>query len=306
MDKFSQLAFAIGSTVKDLIGVRANYIKITRLNKVITACQIVQFQVDSEGRTIQLDCIGWQDLLYKMRLQDNFDFEDETYGNIIWGLINHWQSQGANYNHGFTQGQVSTTGTASPLNDRDKNIGDAIIEFTEVENGPDIYIDPNKVVNVYDRRGSQRDDIILTYPGNITRMSLLVNGQPMANYQITIGAGTGEDALRTTSEAVAEEGIYGVMQDVGVYNDVDDETTIQLRSDGDLQYSKSPAIILDMELDGNLAPSFGSYNVGDAVYIKMAADLTAFSDANGLVRVEGFDVDVLLEDQENVRLKAAR
>ncbi len=176
LDKIEHYARDSKTNVGDLLKEGVNEIHIWRGNEKVVSGQInySRATIQSDKRIHEVRAIGWLGLLLgdggrNTRSVQTFSATDQ--GAILWALIDHTQTQ-TNGNIGITEGTIEATVDRDRTYPIDKNIGDAIIEMTEVINGLDVEITPDKVFNVYKRIGEDRSYLIFEHPGGIKGLAL--------------------------------------------------------------------------------------------------------------------------------------
>jgi hypothetical protein len=307
LDNISNYCKLINSTIWDLFIVNSSEIRIYRDTKLITAGQICYAypSISGDTRKLKVKAVGWFDLLSYRYTGETKEFSSEDAGDIAWTLINESQQQ-TNGDFGFTEGIIQ------PSKNRDrsysyKNIKDAIVQLSEVIDGFDFEITPDKVFNVYyPKIGTKRDDLVFTYPGNIQNISFERDGTKMSNKVIGIGAGTGINATRSLSEDTTSQSIYQLREKVIQLPDISNQDTLEQHTDSETLIRGAYLDLPDILLDGNIDPKFGEYNVGDEIKIQITEYEEAFEKVKGWWRIEAIDLDIDENNHEDVRLRVMR
>ena len=182
---------------------------------------------------------------------------------------------------GITRGSIQT----SKLRDRNysyKNIGDAIIQLSEVVDGFDFEITHDKKFNVYyPKIGTRRNDITLTYPGGIRELSFERDASELTNRVIAVGSGSGVDAQRVLAVDTNSQLRFGVRERILQLSDVSVSETLQQHADAEIISSRgfldAPSLMLNtVELP------YGNYHIGDEIQV-MAEDNEALEPINVVV-----------------------
>ena len=307
LDNIRDLATTIGLTAEDIFAVNRNELRIMRGDRVMAAGEIQAIvpTIDGDTRRLAVRAVGWLDL-WASRYTDASEVYTATdAGQIAWDLIDDSQSL-TNGDFGITEGEIQ----ASVNRDRTyqyKNIKDAIIQLSEVVNGFDFEFTWDKQFNVYyPNIGSDRPDIVFTYPGNIKRLSFLRDGTDIANKILARGSGFGVDVFQATASDTVSQGIYKLREKFIQFNDVTDADTLQEHADGELLNYAKFYDMPDIVVDGSLAPVFGAYGLGDIVRIYIGEERNIFQVINGSYRIEAMDLSIDDQDQETVRLRLMR
>lgn len=192
LDEIKKLCRKIGVPAFELFAVNQNEIRFKRDGVVLGAGQIVDTtpSITEDVRTIDIKGLGWFDLLGTRYTDVLRRFEQVDAGEIAWTTIDESQ-QKPDGDFGITLGNIQTS-IPHDITYEFKNIKELITQLSEVENGFDFEITWDKVFNVYyPAIGQLRDDIILSYPGNISSLSFNRRGLETANQVIARGAGDG-------------------------------------------------------------------------------------------------------------------
>lgn len=201
------------------------------------------------------------------------------------------------------------TDTASPVQQNDRvrnydlqNVKDGILNLTKLENDNfDFGFDANKVFSTYERKGSDKHNIELVYPQNITSLATSRSAQTLYNKIYTVGAGIGDERIQTDILDEDSGLIYRVRESVQVYNDVSVVATLDAHGYGFLErsknlYDKIAVVVSNNTLDLN------DIETGDAVYVRV--DGSSYVDwVDGMYRITGINLDVSIDIEENVSLE---
>lgn len=306
IDEIKRLAISIGSNVFDIFAVNENEVRLKRNNVVVSAGQIVQATstINTDQRTILINALGWFDLLGTRYTDQLVAFSQVDQGDIAWQLIDATQ-QRDNGDFGITQGNIQT----SILRDRTynfKNIKNAITELSEVQGGFDFEITWDKVFNVYyPGIGTQRDDIAFTYPGNIATLSFDRIGLEMANEVISLGAGSGGDALFAIDDDTTSQAQYGLRQSSIQASDVIEYDNLLTKAQAEISLYSSFLAIPTVTLKNSQSLSFSDYKVGDIIPIK-TNDQDVFGAINDYYKVEVKTLKLGENDEEDVTVGLVR
>lgn len=303
-EKVKQHAITIGITFWDLFKVDVNEIRIMRNQKVISAGQINTVQPDANDKTT-VRASGWFDLLKYRYSSAGASFTGTDAGEIAWNLIDTTQSL-TNGNFGILRGVIQASISRDRTYDVEKNIYDAIVQLSEVIDGFDFEITWDKRFNVYSPGiGIIRDDIIFNYPGNIKRLRMTRDGTAVFNDVTIKGAGFGAEVFAAQAIDTTSGATYGLRQEILNQSDVSVEATLLEKANEELRVRKAPMDLVNITLDGNLSPVFGTYSLGD--YIQVTTDdLSIFGVINGFMRLDGMDLSVDENNTEEVNLRMLR
>jgi hypothetical protein len=250
--------------------------------------------------TVKID--GWFNLFKDRYTSISRLFTSVDAGQIAWTLIS--ESQALTYGTlGITQGTITASQTRTRLYEF-KNIRDALVQLSEVQNGIDFEFTPDKVFNVfYPSMGVDRTELEFTYPGNIKGLSITTDATQLKNYIIARGQGFGEGQMYDVRQDTASQETYGLRQAVVDYSDIPDITTLQNLADEQLSHEKDPIEILQVTLDGNIEPYVGSYWLGDRVMVT----IEGYERYNHIIRtpyrIDEISISIDEFDNESVALK---
>jgi hypothetical protein len=286
----------IGVTIWDIFAVGRNDIVIKKNDTVLSAGQISWARVMEDK--IEVKAEGYSNLLYQRFTDEDVTFSGVDAGQIAWHLIEATQLNG---DLGITEGTIQESV------DRDrtysyKNIGEAIDQLTEVINGFDFEITWDKKLNVYyPKIGQRRDDIILTYPGNVRELSFERDSSQIVNKVYAVGSGSGVDAQRAESVDENSQERFGLRVSILQLSDVSESETLQQHADAEVvayrEFLDAPGLMIKTtELP------YGSYNIGDEITIAVE-DNEAFEPVNGWWRIDGIDLQLDENNAEMVRLR---
>lgn len=306
VDGISNYLNDIGLDISDVFRVNENEIHIYRYDTQEIAGQIGYMNVGLDSQTaISVTAFGWLELFNQRITGILQTYTAEDIGAIMWDLIDTSQNE-ANGNFGITQGTIQTSRDADRTYEY-KNIKDALIQLTEVNNAPDLEFTPTKVFNVYyPKIGTKRDDIVFTYPGNIIEIGFSQDGSKMGNQIIASGSGFGSDRLLSIAGDTSLQQGYGLRQKIVQYPDVSIADTLDSHAEEELRTWSRPFTIPRLRINGNAYPEYGSYDVGDEVVIQSQKYQRLLEPALGYYRIESIAVTIDENDFESVDLELSK
>jgi hypothetical protein len=301
---------SLSTSIEAVFSVNINEIRIYRFDTLMVAGQISYYMAFDEGDDkirVDIQAPGWQ-ALFAARitaLTQNYELVDNwDLGAIMWDLIDQSQLQ-ANGDFGITEGTIQT----SQIGERHyvyKNIGDALVQLSEVIGGPDFEFTASKVFNVYSpKQGIARPDVVFNYPGNFLKPSTQRDGTKMFNRIIASGAGTGTERLLSTAEDLTSQASYKLRELPVNYPDVSVQTTLDDHADEDLRTNVTFLDLPVVKTTGD-DPQLGSYWLGDEVTVRVTKNVEIFGHLAGVWRVEEIDVTIDQNNFEDVAVRVAR
>lgn len=182
-----------------------------------------------------------------------------------------------------------------------QNIKDALMNLTCLEEDNfDFDFSPDRTFNCYDRKGADKMDLEILYPGNIHQMTITRSAANLANKIINIGSGIGDERIEVVTANTISRQTYGTRESVITRNNVQLEQTLLEQGVGDLWDMKDPTDLPKITIrDGSVNPS--NLEVGDTVYVKVEGD-EYLGTVNGVYKVAQLQVSVDLEHVETVNL----
>jgi hypothetical protein len=151
-----------------------------------------------------------------------------------------------------------------------QNIGDAIRQMTQVENGVDVRVDAGtRKLDVYELLGSVREEAIFRLKGensNLTSASRSIDASNMANGLWVVGA-NGSVAGRT--DDLTSQMIYPLMEEQLALNSVSDENILAAYANAELVARRYPTVIHDISPLGYVGKrtplAYVDFDLGDTV-----------------------------------------
>ena len=145
--------------------------------------------------------------------------------------------------------------------------------------------------------------ILFNYPGNVKNFWFPENCARSANTIKGIGAGEGSGMWRAVSTNAAQIST-GYPEFVEFFTDkaIMDDKVLKSRTDSELIRLLPPVTVPTFEINSELEPQFGTYNLGD--YARISVESSRFPDSKTFTsRIIGWDVTPTRGDaQENVSL----
>lgn len=202
------------------------------------------------------------DNCFVSRIDDEDSLNNHYVGCIYSGLDDATGGTGHNY---ATTGYISTREYNYEL----QNVKDAIIDLVEMgEDHFDFEFTPFRVFNTYERKGSDRTDIEILYPGNVQSMTVDRSAADMANKIQEIGSGIGDERLEVIVSDIPSRTLYGTRESVTTQNNVSLEDTLQGLAQGELdvrgKLSQNVSVTIS---DGSI--NAGNIQTGDVLAVKV-------------------------------------
>lgn len=205
-----------------------------------------------------------------------------------------------NVNLGFDTASANQKNTRQ-RNYQLQNIKDALINLTCLEDDNfDFSFSPDRTFNCYERKGADKMDLEILYPGNIHAMTITRSAANLANKIINIGSGIGDERIEVVTANEISRQNYGTRESVITRNNVQIEDTLVEHGIGDLWDRKDPTDLPKITIrDGSVNPS--NIETGDVVYVKVEGD-EYLGTVNGVYKIVQLQVSVDSEHVETVNL----
>lgn len=188
-----------------------------------------------------------------------------------------------------------------------KNLGDAVVELSAVNNGFDFDIlttwnagrtaVDRTFTTWYPKRG-RRTELVLELGTNIEDYSLQVDGGSQAIKVHGIGKGEGPEMLTTSQVDATLLGAYPLVEDVITLKDVSRASTLEDHAAARLTARRLPVTrpsMLNVRLGAQL--QVGSWVVGDEVKLRMS---DGWVDVDSFYKIEGWAVAIDSNGKETV------
>lgn len=242
---------------------------------------------------INVSCVGWFELLNHrfLRYEKSYQTGTQTAGAIALDLLNIANNQkdgpiSINFPDGT--GTVRPTGIVVGTNfdiqirnrlyQKWQNIGQAIVEWSDIENGFDFEITPDtKTMNMYPnsfpgilRRDRPQAQFGYRWgPDNLLEFTRTTEANTLVNSQFS----QGQFNSLALDQNLTSMATYGLFEDVQIINDVSDITVLQAFSDAEVAVKSSPRVIYRILphpflLNSEHIPEpFVDYRLGDHIYV---------------------------------------
>jgi len=274
-------------TVQANIEEGVHEIGVEREGTVAWVGPVLTVDEDDAANTLAIGGEGLMAHLRRMHITDllTFSVSTDDQFDIARALIEHHQNK-ADGDFGIDTSAVTTSGRKRDRTYQRpalKNIYDAIVELSEVDDGFDFNFDPiTRAFDLfYPNRGRRRNDIVFD-----TRNIRQFKRQRDATGQGSELLGKFADELVIFTSQSAALNTYGLTQRVIVHQDVSDVTTaVDHVLDAGRAYRTIPNLIT---LTVNTTdPQLFTYQLGDEVKVTWASK---YDTVNEFQRLIGFDV----------------
>lgn len=208
--------------------------------------------------------------LVTLTLQESLSFVEQDMATIIRGIVQY--AQGAHFDHGKSDltlaVDVDPTGVTLSRTYQfadHQNIDDELMAFTRRRGGVDYTFNPatRTLVVSHPHAGTVREDLTLTWGGNVTRFRLSVDRAQKADQAVVLGPGDGPDREEGGATATPDG---PTLEDVTI---APDGTTV---GELDRAAAERLAVVTHPEvLEVTCVGLIGNLSVGDWVPVTISA-----------------------------------
>lgn len=226
---------------------------------------------------VQVTCLGWSEILFHRLIQPSqapVTYSSVDAGTIAQNLLAFANAQGQTpalapsstfISAGTTTASITRTITYTSL----QNIGQAIQQLSDIENGFDFYITPGtRVMDIYYPRLGVDQTGILLGAGDVSIKGLAqvgrnIDASRMANRTWVVGAHETGFAEDTTSQST-----YIMLEDTYQLTDVTDSTILAAYANAELAVRYLPLVFVEFDVfPAATFRMFRNFNIGDIIYI---------------------------------------
>jgi hypothetical protein len=306
LDAFEDIAAASGTHPLAMLGPYQTDVKFRRLNDSTdnydylfgTHIGTLNTTLNDQENVINVKAFGYLNLLIDRFVTKNYSGEDAM--AIAWDLINTTQSQD-NGDMGITQGPDQIAGFPMTRTYQHQSVKDGVLGLAVI-NGLDVVIDYQKKFNSYMMLGTDySSELQFVYPSsNIKEIIVPRDALPPFNFIKGLGSGIGNETLESDQRDATSELLYGVHEEVPLYNSAADMTTLDQLALAELNLKKSVLEIPQFTVSGEDF-DLRRYHVGDRIGVRI--DQHPFlATVNGTYRIERLDVTVDDTEAETIKI----
>jgi len=297
--QFEKLADSINAEPRTLIYPQKTEVKVSR-NGVLLFGGIISSadsELSEQTQIMQVRADSYIQYFATRYLSKTYTATDRS--AIAWDAINTVQSV-TNGSLGVTQGTLATIFNSDLTSDF-QDVKTIIQRYTYAQPTTyDFEITPNKVFNTYTRLGSDKPEVELVYPQNITSIKVPRNADTLANKVIGLGSGIGQERLQTIQEDNVSQLNFRVKERKVTFNSVLQQQTLIDNTQGVLKQSTGVLVIPDVTVNGREF-DISQNKVGDGINIRIDSS-TYNNDVNGIKRISQMSVKVDENFSEEITL----
>lgn len=225
--------------------------------------------ISSTQPEIRIAGEGYLSRLDRRLIADELIYEDEDQFDIAWDLINYTQSE-ADGALGFTRFSTTPSGVLRTRKFRSwerHNILDALQDLTEVYNGFDIEITPNKEFKHHYPYKGNDDGVVFELGKNIGSIAYDVDATRTVSELHGMGAGGDRNRCIAVVTHTETQTDFGLLQSTEDFSNVRRYDTLVDRTTEALRVRKGVRVLPQITVVTE-DPAFGSFSVGDIVRVR--------------------------------------
>ena len=300
LDKFERRCALINAEPKTILYPASTELKISRNGNLLFGGIIATADsvFDVNSKTLEVTADSYLEYFSKRLLSKTYEGVERS--EIAWDAIDTVQSE--DYGSlGITQGTLVDT-YESVLTADYRDVKSIIQLYTYAQPTTyDFEITPNKVFNTYLHLGSERPEIQLVYPYNITSMKIPRSSDSLYNQIIGLGSGIGEERIQAVVQDIPSKIRYRVRENKVLYNSVVNQDTLIENLEGELVQAINVLELPEITVSGD-AVDLDLVRVGDSVYVR-STNSTYNNDLEGMFRIYEMNITVSSDVSETVSIK---
>ena len=182
-----------------------------------------------------------------------------------------------------------------------QNIKEAIVNLTKMEDDNfDFDFSYDRTFNCYARKGIEKPNVDITYPGNVDSLTIDRSAANLVNKIYHIGTGIGDARLQVDVNNGPSRQQYGTRETIITNSNIDLEGTLLSQAVGELYDRKDPTDLPSVTIkDGSVNPNI--VQVGDSVPITIQSD-SYLGTINDIYRIVKIDLSVSEDDEETMKI----
>jgi hypothetical protein len=231
--------------------------------------------ISMKSGRMTVSSVGWFDKLMHLNIQEKLTFTDLDAGEIATQLLGKALEQDSTVP--VKIGSVELSQLRTITYEAGHNIGQAIMELSELEAGFDWYIDPvTRMLNIVPRLGQDRRSCKWLFLADNSRQSNLddcvedVSGEIVNDIRVK-----GKYATAFDQDGVSKAR-YGVFQEAPSLLDVVDTNILAAYAGAELAYRSEPRITYTLtpkpSTKASVPKLFRDFNIGDTTYLTARRD----------------------------------
>lgn len=299
LTRFETYLESIGITANpyEFMEVGRTDIRVKRNGQYILGANVYQitYMTSDPSVYMQVQCVGYLNFYKTQYVTASFSSTNQE--DILWGLIAACNAKtGGDY--GVTRGTHVGQSVQRDRNYTRKEVALAIQQMSNVIGGCDFSFTPDKKFNTYDKRGSYRKDVVLSYGdgGNIQSFRFSRSIEKVANFIYGIGSGNGDDAIQSTAEDSTSEGYLYRREKILTWNSVTIQDTLDEHTNSALHLIKD-VIELPTITARDGALDLSVVDVGDTIVVDLNVNLS-LQHIDGEYRIQTIECQVDENDCE--------
>lgn len=258
--------------------------------------------LDLAAGTVSFTCVGWFERLMHITLQqETMEFSEMDAGAIAGALLTY--ARGLDPNLPITIGTIESTQLRTITYTLDQNIGQAILDLSNLESGFDFFVDPiTRQLNIYARLGSVLRDLKWTFisdgkseRSNLSNLAENVDGSTLVNLMYARSNTISSDP---TPDFQSQDQ-YGLFMQTDSLSDVNGEDAkfiLNAYTNAEIIYRSQPRVTYTLTPKPNtharVPKLFRDFDIGDTGFLTARRDWYDITDQ----AVRAFGVSLNISD----------
>ena len=297
---FEDFCASIGETPQSILNPYTTDIKVKRNGEYLFGVHVydLQFSGNDDSINVAVKADGFLNLLKDRYVSAEFSSTDAV--DIVHGLITSTQAQDRG-DFGISESLTQATTVDRDRTYERKNVKEAIIELTELVDGNfDFEFDENRALSTYGAIGTDKPDVVLTYPENIKTFTVNRTGINTFNKLTALGSGFGDEQLSSIAFNADSQLVFGVREQIVTYNSVLLQDTLDQHAEGDLDLVKDLLDIPTITVSGATL-DLNEVGIGDRIQVTIE-DHPWINNVDGTYRIEKISCTIDENDAEIITL----
>lgn len=277
-------------------------VRVKRNGSYLFGTQVVDmaYTFGEGGASVVVKCTGFLDLFRDRYITKTYPLTEAT--EIAQDMLD--ESQTVYGDFGVVNGpEQYVTGVQRERNYIDQNIKDALMSLTDLIDGNfDFTFTYDRKFNTYEKQGSYRPGLKLTYPYNIKSITTPKTALNLYNYTIGLGSGFGEETVRSEGGAAQDTDSrlnYGTRMRILSFNSVEDQTVLDQNTAAENAKTKDLLILPKLTVSSEFL-DLNTVWVGDRIPVEVQGHPSL--PLNDIYRIEQLAVTIDENDAEDIGL----
>lgn len=264
-------------------------VRIRRDDTLVWGGYLWTTEVSTDTLMVRCQCEGWFSMFYHRLIDQDKIFEDVEQFDIAWQLLNYTQGL-TDGNLGVTRGPEANSGQVKTKKYRyweRQNVGETINELSEMHDGFDYDIAPNKVFHMYYPQRGALLGFNFEMDVNANNVYVLRDAKELATEVHGIGGGTEKSTCIAVVVDTGARATYKLRQTAEDFGETKHFNTMVKRATRKLNNHKAPTrqpqigVVLT-------PPDLFDFNIGDRATVIASAGFLQINSVHRIIAMEVF------------------